>query len=258
MNLKRVICVAVTLTLLFSSPGWAQDILQTVGHNTSLDGPFNTDYVDNPQQPTFVVDFQNTAVIETNPANLPDMYYRVANQIFNSLDPWNMYGSTAWDGPGYTSGLAASNATQNTTIGVMTGAQWISLYGAGTPFFGATVTSNEILMRYTYMGDLNLDGAVDTGDIANLIDGLNHPGNPAYQTYFNGDTNFDQSVDTGDIANLLTGLTTQGNELPDWTPPYTDNWPTGGGITPVPEPSTIVLLILACTIGLAARKKFLA
>lgn len=257
MNLKRVLCVAFVLTLLVSAPSWA-GILNYVDHNTNLDGAFDTDYVDNPTVPIASINFNNSAGIETNPASLADMYWRVANQVFNASDPWGLYNPQPWNGPGYTSGLAKTNAKKNTTIGIMTGAQWIDPvhgYGPDTQFFGKTVTSNMVLMRYSYMGDFNLDGSVDNADIAQLITGLTNPG-AAFQTYFYGDSDYDESVGNADIANLITGLTTAGTELPNWTPPYTDNWPTGGPITPVPEPSTIVLLILACTIGLAARKKF--
>jgi hypothetical protein len=254
MNLKRVICVAVTLTLLGSSPCWAA-VLNYVDHNTNLDGAFNTDYVNNPQQPIQTINFNNSAGIETNPASSADMLTRVANQIFSSSDPYGYYG-TPWNNPGYTSFIARDNTKQNTTYGINTGAQFLSSFGAGTQFFGADVTNNQILMRYSYQGDFNLDGAVDGSDIALMIDGLTHAGNPAYMDYFHGDSNYDQSVDGSDIANLITGLSTQGTEALAYTPPSTVNWPTGGGISPVPEPSTIVLLILACVFGLAARKKF--
>jgi hypothetical protein len=253
MNLKRVLCVAFVLTLLVAAPSWAA-ILNYVDHDTKLDGTFNPDYANNQQQPIATINFNNSAGIETNPASLTDMYARVSNQIFSALDPWGYYGGVAWDGPGYTSLKAATNATGNTTIGINTGAQFEGSFGAGTLFFGATPGANQILIRYTYAGDVNLDGAVDGGDVALLIDGLS--GDPAKTGYFYGDMNYDTYVDGGDVAIMIDGLAKQGTELPDWTPPYTDNWPTGGSITPVPEPSTIVLLILACTLGLAARKKF--
>ncbi len=257
MNLKRVTCVAIALTLLFSSPSWAQ-VLNYIAHDTNVDGAFNTDYVDNLQTPVATINFNNSAGIELNPVPLADMYYRVANQIFSSSDPWDLYPGTAWNSPGYTSYTARDNPTQNTTYGINTGAEFLSSFGAGTQFFGATVGNDQILMRYTYVGDFNLDGAVDISDINSLITGLTTPGAPgsASQVYFNGDSNYDEAVDISDINSLITGLTTQGTEPLAYTPPSTVNWPTGGGIAPVPEPSTIVLLILACAFGLAARKRF--
>ena len=254
MNLKRVICVAITLTLLASAPCWAQ-ISPNVEHNSNLDGAFNTDYVNNPTVPVAIIDWNNVPAIETNPANLTDMAIRVSNQIFSASDPYGMYG-LPWEGPGYTSTLAKNNPTANTTIGINTGTDFLSSYGAGTPFFGATVGNNQILMRYTYLGDFNLDGAVDSSDINSLVTGLTHGGDPAYMNYFYGDSNYDQSVDSSDINSVVLGLNTQGSEALAYTPPSTANWPTGGGsITPVPEPSTFVLLILACASGLAAWKK---
>jgi hypothetical protein len=253
MNLKRVICVAITLTLLATSPSWA--ITPLAQHVTDLDGTFNSDYVNNTQTPIATYDWANVPAVETNPANLADMSTRVANQIFNAYDPWGLYGGTAWDGPGYTSTLAKNNPKQNTMLGINTGAQFLSSYGDGTLFFGATVTANQVLLRYSYVGDFNLDGSVDSSDINNLVAGLNHGGNAAYTNYFYGDSNYDQSVDSSDINTLVYGLTTQGTEALQYTPPSTENWPTGGNITTVPEPSTLVLLILACASGLAAWKK---
>jgi hypothetical protein len=254
MNLKRVSCVAIVLTLFVSSASWAA-VLNYVDHNTNLDGTFNTDYVNNIQTPIATINFNNSAGIETNPSSLTDMYWRVANQIFSASDPWGMYG-TPWNSKGYTSYTARDNPTKNTTYGINTGAQFLSSFGTGTQFFGATVTSNQVLMRYTYLGDFNLDGAVDGSDIANLIDGLTHPSDSSKQIYFYGDSNYDESVDAGDIANLITGLTTQFSEPLAYTPPYTSNWPTGGEITSVPEPSTLVLLVIAGLLGIAVKKIF--
>src|SRR5436853_289124 len=65
------------------------------------------------------------------------------------------------------------NMTNNAWI-VNTGDDYINNYELpGTPtFYGVTVTSNMVLMKYTFYGDTGLKGSVDAADIANGLFGI--------------------------------------------------------------------------------------
>jgi hypothetical protein len=85
-----------------------------------------------------------------------------------------------------------------TTIGVATGAQ---VPGPGPDdadvFAGQTITGASTIAMYTYAGDANLDGLVDSGDYGIIDNFVQVPGSSAYT---NGDFNYDGVIDAGDYG----------------------------------------------------------
>ncbi|MEI8197575.1 MAG: matrixin family metalloprotease, partial [Phycisphaerae bacterium] len=105
------------------------------------------------------------------------------------------YNNGAWNGVGIKSTSAATHAGQ--ALGIMTGANFLALYPGGT-FRGQSVSSSDILLRYTYAGDANFDGHITAADFAQIdANYLKHTVNP---TWLQGDFNYDNTIDYKDFA----------------------------------------------------------
>jgi autotransporter-associated beta strand protein len=99
-------------------------------------------------------------------------------------------------------------------------------------FDGVAVASSDVLVKYTYLGDTNLDGVVDASDLANALAGLSG----GLTGWVNGDFNYDGVVNGADLTLLLNSLTKQGASFGD----------SGGGSGAVPEPSLALALAAPC------------
>ena len=111
----------------------------------------------------------------------------------------NAYNNGVWTGtPTATTGVvtslaAQSNGSHNTAIGY---ADWADGQGIDTiPY--------TIEMKYTLIGDANLDTNVNSADLQILLFGLNHPG-----AWDQGDFNYDGQVNSADLQTLLFTLNT--------------------------------------------------
>ena len=126
---------------------------------------------------------------------------------------------TNWDGPGLTSSTArtsnlASNfdlvgigAIRNSDIDILTGLPGSSY----TTFSGVAVTPDDILVKYTYIGDGNLDGLVSFDDYVgmdNAFFGLIP--NLGWAT---GDINFDGVINFDDYSVVDQAFFFQGAPL---------------------------------------------
>ncbi len=153
---------------------------------------------------------------------------------------------TNWNGPGLTSSTAraanvASNfdlvgigAIRNSDIDVLTGLPGSSY----TTFGGLAVTPDDILIKYTYIGDGNLDGLVSFDDYVgmdNAFFGLIP--NLGWAT---GDINFDGVINFDDYSVVDQAFFFQGAPLSG----------EGSGVAAVPEPGTWLLAALASLTGL--------
>jgi hypothetical protein len=147
------------------------------------------------------------------------------------------YASGAWTGNGITSSAAATAASSahKTALG----------YGeAGTlgitNFRGEPVDSTAVLVRYTYSGDANLDGKVDTLDFNSLAG--NFGGTSKIWTQ--ADFNYDGIVDTLDFNNLAANF---GQQL-------AESSPLAGAL--VPEPSSVMSVgLLVAGLAIRARRR---
>jgi autotransporter-associated beta strand protein len=106
------------------------------------------------------------------------------------------YNAGHWNGPtGITSSTAA--ASTETSIGYASNGV-LNL----TSFKGVTVlTANDVLVKYTYAGDANLDGKVDIGDLGLLAGAWQQLSG---KVWFDGDFTYDGAVNIGDLG-LLAG-----------------------------------------------------
>jgi autotransporter-associated beta strand protein len=142
------------------------------------------------------------------------------------------YHGGAWNGNGITSSAAAADSSHLTALGVIindTGANTtgsntgIPLYGVNggraTTFDGTTPSDGDILVKYTYYGDCNLDGVVDGSDYS-IIDStyqMEHfvNGVPATKIggWYLGDFNYDGVVDGSDYTLMDNAFNQQSGQL---------------------------------------------
>jgi hypothetical protein len=123
------------------------------------------------------------------------------------------YDGGQWNGTGIDSSSAASDSTSLTALGVISN----SLNGAAiySTFDNQPAVSGDVLIKYTYYGDTNLDGQVDGSDYSRidaafLADQTNAQ---SASGWFNGDLNYDGNVDGSDYTLMDNAFNAQGAQL---------------------------------------------
>jgi T5SS/PEP-CTERM-associated repeat protein len=129
------------------------------------------------------------------------------------------YDNGAWDGSGLTSSTVA--ATPGTAIG----------YADGSTDKNTTAAVGTVLVRYTWLGDLDLDGTVTSSDLATMIanSGMTNA------DWSQGDMNYDGTVNADDFTLFALGAL----DSPVAT-------------IPVPEPTIVGLFAL---LALSVRRR---
>jgi probable HAF family extracellular repeat protein len=167
---------------------------------------------------------------------------------YYSGDPGAFVGAYAGIG-GIVSSSAALDTTHLTALGVIenVNAAGKSLYST---FDGHSVTSTDVLVKYTYYGDANDDGMVDGSDYSRIDNGyLKH-----LTGWGNGDFNYDGIVDGSDYTLIDNAFNTQGASLastPDAA--LTDQIAVSEPVS-VPEPTTLGIITL-CTLSWLSRRR---
>jgi len=158
----------------------------------------------------------------------------ISNQLQQGYDA---AAGGSWNGTGgIVSSSASTNPSHLTTLGVVQNNQNGSTLFNSTHLYDSTTPgASDILVKYTYYGDANLDGKVDGSDYS-LIDNayLADQSNPTALTgWYNGDFNYDGVVDGSDYTLIDNAFNTQGASLAT----AVSTAEIAGVSSPVPEPA---------------------
>ena len=156
------------------------------------------------------------------------------------------YAGGSWKGTG---GITSSTAatTPLTTLGVIQNNQAGSaIYSS---FDGSPVGASDVLVKYTYFGDANLDGQVDGSDYTKIDNGFN-----SHLTgWLNGDFNYDGVVDGSDYTLIDNAFNSQGASLASQIAPSAGATAQFGSAS-VPEPTALAILATG-TLAMLRRRK---
>ncbi|HEY1686187.1 MAG TPA: dockerin type I repeat-containing protein [Tepidisphaeraceae bacterium] len=177
------------------------------------------------------VDITNQALV-VDPTNGPAPTSQIAAYLASAYD------NGLWDGPGI--GSSSTSFAAGTTIGYAENDLLPNPYNNTTNIFGGASgqlisDSNAVLVRYTYFGDLNLDGTVDGSDLAMMgARGTTNVG------WIGGDLNYDGKVNADDWALFQLGLASSSH----------------GQITSaVPEPAAASLVVVGAGMMMRRRRR---
>jgi hypothetical protein len=154
---------------------------------------------------------------------------------------WNGYGliSTAAEiTPGYTLGFAEA----------------ADVLSGGTSFRGLTIDDSTILVRYTLIGDANLDRSVDFADLLRLAQSYGAAG-----LWAAGDFDYDQQIGFADLLALAqqygTSVQIDGSLYNDTViqSRFAADWALARSM--VPEPTSLALVVAGVAMGLARRRR---
>jgi hypothetical protein len=146
-----------------------------------------------------------------------------------------------WNGAGITSSSAAGDTRHLTALGYRTG---------GIAFDGVNTSASDVLIKYTYYGDADLNGVVDGADY-HQIDmgiGLHLTG------WSNGDFNYDGVVNGTDYALIDNAF----NQLQASGAGPLALIATPTATSEVPEPGELALLGLGFGVMITRRRRGLA
>jgi len=112
-----------------------------------------------------------------------------------------------WNQPGITSTAAKNALPKNKNLGVISGANFhAGNGGAGALFNGRTVATTDTLVKFTFNGDTDLNGAVNFDDYARTDGGFNN----GRTGWFNGDFDYSGVVNFDDYSLIDQAFNTQG------------------------------------------------
>jgi fibronectin-binding autotransporter adhesin len=156
---------------------------------------------------------------------------------------------------GIASSAAAGNTTHLTALGII---QNDNGYGNGTQLYtsfeGQSVNDSDVLVKYTYYGDTDLNGKVDGSDYSRIDNAyLNNQNSSNAQLtgWFNGDFNYDGVIDGSDYTLIDNAYNSQGTQISaEVATPAAQIAETSA----VPEPTTMGLSGIGA-IGLLSRRR---
>ncbi|CAN5674561.1 hypothetical protein BH09PLA1_BH09PLA1_11960 [soil metagenome] len=148
--------------------------------------------------PTATLDLKDNDLIVTS-----GTYAAVTNSISKARN------GGLWNQPGLTSSTAGAAVPKNKTLGTVTGAEYHAAQGAAAPFDGFAVADTDVLVKFTYYGDTELNGSVNFDDYSRIDAGFNNN----RTGWFNGDFDYNGSVNFDDYSLIDLAFNTQTGTL---------------------------------------------
>jgi fibronectin-binding autotransporter adhesin len=165
-----------------------------------------------------------------------------------------------WNGNGIVSTSAATNTTYLTTLGAIQNmdSKGNPIYGTGGTyglFDGQSPTTADVLVKYTYYGDADLNGVVNGSDYAKIDMGFQMH----LTGWLNGDFNYDGVVNGSDYALIDNAYNQQGSGLSQIAKgallAADSSVVAQTTSTQVPEPGVAMLCGAAAIVGLLRRRR---
>ena len=160
------------------------------------------------------------SILNSSPGTALDLIHNkliVSGQTLRTLNGSTYSGITGqvkagrsggdWTGSGIMTSMNAASPSILTTLAVASNADLHK-----TTFGGQAVTSSDILVMYTYAGDVNLDGKIDADDYFLIDSNLNKPSSTF--NYSKGDFYYDGKVNGDDYFIIDSNDSTR--ERPSW------------------------------------------
>jgi hypothetical protein len=136
---------------------------------------------------------------------------------------------------------AAALGSQITTLAIATAGDL-----GKTSFGGQSVLPTDVLVMYTYTGDANLSGKIDADDYFQIDSHYSKSTNSA-KSWLNGDFNYDGKINGDDYFLIDNAFAGQGA-------PFSSG-PVAGGVSAVPEPAGVAIILSAALIGHRRRRR---
>jgi hypothetical protein len=115
-----------------------------------------------------------------------------------------------WNGTG---GITSSDAALNNqyaSIGIRDNGFALAARDPMTPVEGVTVPDKSVVVRYTWIGDMDLDGTVTVNDYLEWLYYYRFQPAPENISWMTGDFNYDGQINVNDYLMLLDGFRFQG------------------------------------------------
>ncbi|HEV8607714.1 MAG TPA: PEP-CTERM sorting domain-containing protein [Tepidisphaeraceae bacterium] len=168
----------------------------------------------------------NDLIVQSTAADLTADFTSVLNRIKQGRNA-----ATRWSGNGIASSTAAADPNQLMGLGAI-----LNDNGHGGPIYtvfdGMTVDINSILIKYTLMGNLNLDDRVNADDFFLIDRGFSSP--VGLNQYYNGDIDYNGVVNADDYTYIDRAYAMQGVVVAELG--------AMRGVQVAPEPSTVGIL----------------
>ena len=165
------------------------------------------------------------------------------------------YANGSWQGSGgILSSTAATDSTHLTALGVIQNSVDGSTTGNAiyNSFDGQSVSNTDVLVKYTYYGDANVDGRVDGTDYSRIDNGfISQIGTSKLTGWYNGDFNYDGAINGSDYTLIDNAFNSQGAQFTAQAASIASQI---AGSSAVPEPTTMTLLAIG-TAGLLGRRR---